>query len=103
MFAGGRHSHRGRGESLSAGRLRAPAQRHVSLPVDTANAFVPLGSIDLDTILCQQAERVIAPENTVRVAARSCKLPAAWPTDRRGPPRVRSVAMEGLAYAQRAL
>lgn len=38
--------------------------------VDPANAFVPLGRVDLDTILCQEDERVIAPDNTVVVAGR---------------------------------
>lgn len=35
--------------------------------LDPATAFVPLGPVDLDTILCQQDERVIAPDNTVVV------------------------------------
>lgn len=34
---------------------------------DPANAFVPLGGIDLDTILCQEDARVVAPDNTVVV------------------------------------
>ncbi len=37
-------------------------------PRDPANAFVPLGRVDLDPILCHEAERVIAPDNTVTVA-----------------------------------
>jgi transposase len=37
-------------------------------PRDPATAFVPLGDVDLDTILCQEAERVIAPDNTVLIA-----------------------------------
>ena len=37
-------------------------------PRDPANACVPLGRVDLDPILCQEAERVIAPDNTVTVA-----------------------------------
>lgn len=36
-------------------------------PRDPANAFVPLGRVDLDPILCEEAERVIAPDNTVTV------------------------------------
>ena len=36
-------------------------------PRDPATAFVPLDGVDLDTILCQEAERVIAPDNTVLV------------------------------------
>ena len=34
-------------------------------PLDPATAFVPVGAADLDTILCQQDERVIAADNTV--------------------------------------
>jgi len=36
-------------------------------PVDLANAFVPVGTVDLDAIPCQEEERVIAPDNTVMV------------------------------------
>jgi transposase len=43
-------------------------------PVDRASAFVPLGSVDLDTILCQQGERVIAPDNTVVVGGRVLQI-----------------------------
>ncbi len=43
-------------------------------PVDRASAFVPLGSVDLDTILCQQGERVIAPDNTVVVGERVLQI-----------------------------
>lgn len=43
-------------------------------PRDPANAFVPLGPIDLDTILCQEEERVIAPDNTVVVAGRVLQI-----------------------------
>jgi transposase len=32
---------------------------------DPASAFVPLGPIDLDTILCHEAERIVARDNTV--------------------------------------
>lgn len=34
-------------------------------PLDPANAFVPVGAVELGTILCQQDERVVAPDNTV--------------------------------------
>lgn len=34
-------------------------------PRETASAFVPLGSADLDAILCHEEERVVAPDNTV--------------------------------------
>ena len=34
-------------------------------PRDVASAFVPLDGVDLDTILCHQEERVVAPDNTV--------------------------------------
>ena len=43
-------------------------------PLDAATAFVPVGSVDLDTILCQQDERVIAPDNTVVVAGRLLQI-----------------------------
>jgi transposase len=35
------------------------------VPRDPASAFVPLGSVDLDTILCHEEERVVARDNTV--------------------------------------
>jgi transposase len=35
-------------------------------PADAASAFVPLGPIDLDQILCEEEERLVAPDNTVR-------------------------------------
>jgi hypothetical protein len=41
---------------------------------DAASAFVPLGGVDLDTLLCQQDERVIAPDNTVVVAGRLLQI-----------------------------
>jgi hypothetical protein len=34
-------------------------------PRDPATAFVPLGPVDLDPILCEEEERVVAPDNTV--------------------------------------
>ena len=34
-------------------------------PRDPASAFVPLGAVDLDTILCHEEERVVARDNTV--------------------------------------
>jgi transposase len=34
-------------------------------PRDPATAFVPLGRVDLDPILCEEEERVVAPDNTV--------------------------------------
>ena len=43
-------------------------------PIDPANAFVPLGTVDLDTILCQQDERVVAPDNTVVVGGRLLQI-----------------------------
>lgn len=36
-------------------------------PRDTATAFVPLGDVDLDAILCVQDEHVVAPDNTITV------------------------------------
>ena len=44
------------------------------VPLDAASAFVPLGDVDLDTILCQQDERVIAPDNTVVVDGRLLQI-----------------------------
>ena len=32
---------------------------------DLTNGFLPLGSIDLDRILCYEATRIVAPDNTV--------------------------------------
>ena len=47
-------------------------------PVDPASAFVPLGGVDLDTIVCQQGERVIAPDHnradTHRIVKLECEL-----------------------------
>ena len=43
-------------------------------PRDPANAFVPLGPVDLDAILCQEEERVIAPDNTVVVAGQVLQI-----------------------------
>lgn len=43
-------------------------------PRDAANAFVPLGAVDLNTILCVEEERVIAPDNTVMVAGRRLQI-----------------------------
>ena len=34
-------------------------------PRDPASAFVPLGSVDLDQVLCHEVERVVARDNTV--------------------------------------
>lgn len=34
-------------------------------PRDPASAFVPLGAVDLDTILCHEDERIVARDNTV--------------------------------------
>lgn len=43
-------------------------------PRDPATAFVPLGRVDLDSILCQEEERVIAPDNTVTVAGQVLQI-----------------------------
>jgi transposase len=43
-------------------------------PLDVASAFVPVGAVDLDTILCQQDERVIAPDNTVVIGGRCLQI-----------------------------
>jgi hypothetical protein len=43
-------------------------------PLDPATAFVPLGAVELDTILCQHEERVVAPDNTVLVAGQRLQI-----------------------------
>ena len=44
------------------------------VPADPASAFVPVGTVDLDTILCQEEERVVAPDNTIVVAGRVLQI-----------------------------
>ncbi len=36
-------------------------------PADPTSAFVPLGDVDLEQILCEEEDRVVAPDNTVSV------------------------------------
>ena len=43
-------------------------------PRDPATAFTPLGDVDLDTILCQEDERIVAPDNTVTVNGRLLQI-----------------------------
>jgi transposase InsO family protein len=43
-------------------------------PRDPASAFVPLGSVDLDLVLCQEATRVVARDNTVTIADRVLQI-----------------------------
>jgi transposase len=43
-------------------------------PRDPASAFVPLGRVDLDAILCQEDMRIVAPDNTVTVAGHVLQL-----------------------------
>jgi transposase len=43
-------------------------------PRDPASAFVPLGDVDLDWILCHEEERVVARDNTVTVAGRALQI-----------------------------
>jgi transposase len=45
------------------------------LPRDPANAFVSLGSVDLDTILCHEEERVVARDNTVCLERQVLQIP----------------------------
>jgi len=60
------HHHRRRGQSLSAGALPARLQCEFGrAPAEPAPAFVPLGGVDLEQILCHQDERVVARDNTV--------------------------------------
>jgi transposase len=43
-------------------------------PRDPASAFVPLGAVDLDGILCHEEERVVARDNTVTLAGRVLQI-----------------------------
>ena len=43
-------------------------------PRDTASAFVPLGKVDLEQILCHEEERVVAVDNTVVLEGRCLQL-----------------------------
>lgn len=43
-------------------------------PADPASAFVPLGDIDLDQILCEEDARVVAQDNTVSVEGTRLQL-----------------------------
>jgi transposase len=43
-------------------------------PRDPATAFVPVGAVDLDSILCHQVERIIAPDNTVIVGGQTLQI-----------------------------
>ena len=42
-------------------------------PRDPASAFVPLGDVDLEQILCHEEERVVARDNTVTSGAARCR------------------------------
>jgi hypothetical protein len=41
---------------------------------DPASAWVPLGAVDLDQILCHQETRVVAPDNTVVLGTQTLQL-----------------------------
>jgi transposase len=43
-------------------------------PADAASAFVPLGRVDLEQILCHQEERLVARDNTVAFQGRTFQL-----------------------------
>jgi len=45
-------------------------------PRDPASAFVPLGPVDLDVILCHEEERVVARDNTVTLGGRVLQIAA---------------------------
>ena len=45
-------------------------------PRDPASAFVPLGPVDLDAILCHEEERVVARDNTVTLGGRVLQIAA---------------------------
>jgi transposase len=44
------------------------------LPRDPASAFVPLGPVNLDAILCHEDERVVAPDNTVTLGRQTLQI-----------------------------
>ena len=44
------------------------------LPQDPASAFVPLGDVELDGILCHEEARVVARDNTVVLAGRTLQI-----------------------------
>ena len=41
---------------------------------DAASAFVPLGTVDLEVILCHEEARVVARDNTVTIAGRALQI-----------------------------
>ncbi len=43
-------------------------------PADPESAFVPLGRVDLEQILCHEEERTVAPDNTVRLGGLRLQL-----------------------------
>lgn len=45
-------------------------------PRDPASAFVPLGAVDLDTILCHEEERVVGRDNTVTLGRQTLQIAA---------------------------
>jgi hypothetical protein len=45
-------------------------------PRDPASAFVPLGAVDLDVILCHEEPRVVARDNTVTIGGRVLQIAA---------------------------
>lgn len=46
------------------------------VPRDPASAFVPLGEVDLDAILCHEVERVVARDNTVTMGGQVLQIAA---------------------------
>jgi transposase len=43
-------------------------------PADPASAFVPLGTVDLEQILCHQEQRLVARDNTIAFEGRTFQL-----------------------------
>jgi hypothetical protein len=43
---------------------------------DPASAFVALGAVDLDAILCHEETRIVARDNTVQIGGRSFQISA---------------------------
>jgi transposase len=50
-------------------------QRFARPPADPTNVFVPLGPVDLDRILCQQAFRQVGRDNTVTLLRTVLQIP----------------------------
>src|SRR2546427_365687 len=61
----GAYSPQARGRVERLNRTLQDRPLHQPPPADPTSAFVPLGDVDLVQILCEEEERVVAPDNTV--------------------------------------